>query len=562
MTLQDTLKTWMREVLELPAEADFSVEHPANMAFGDYSTNVAMVLAKTEKKNPLTLAEEYAEKLRANKLQEIETISAVKPGFINMTLTKEVFRDVVEKIKEIGPHYGDHVRLSGKRMIVEYTQPNPFKEFHIGHMMNNVIGESVSRILEAHGTEVTRATYHGDVGIHVAKAVWGLQNMEVGADMTVKDMGQAYALGDKMFTENEEIKKEITALNKKIFEQSDDKVNALYDAGLKTSLAYFEDMYARLGSTFNFHFYESESGPIGTELVREYLKTGLFEKSEGAVVFKGEQYGLHTRVFLNSEGLPTYEAKELGLMQIKKDLISFDLSITVTANEQDAFFKVVEKAEEFVFPELTGHLLHLSHGMMKLPSGKMSSRTGTVVTAESLIDQVKEAASIKMNARALSEVEKDITAEMVALAALKFTILRQAIGGDIIFDLDQALSLEGDSGPYLQYATVRAKTLVRKACDVITPSTALPKGWQTTNLERLLQRYPHIVMRAGLEYAPHALVTYLLELGSEFNSFYNTGKIIDETSAEAPYKLAITQAFVHIMTAGLTLLGIQIPVEM
>ncbi len=570
MTLQDTLKKWIGETLELTATedgvgfaVDFTVEHPQNMAFGDYSTNVAMVCAKSAHKNPIALADEFAEKLRAKKLQEVETITAVKPGFVNFTLKPEVFREVVEKIGEMGVHFGDHTRLSGQRMIVEYTQPNPFKEFHIGHMMNNAIGESVSRILEAHGTEVIRATYHGDVSMGIAKAVWGLQSMETGTDMTVHEMGQAYALGAKMFEENEEVKKEITAINKKIYERTDDAVNALYDAGRQTSLDYFEKMYARLGSHFDFHFFESVAGLIGKNIVLEFLEKGVFEKSDGAVVFRGEQYGLHIRVFINSEGIPTYEAKEIGLMQIKKDTCGpFDLSVTVTDNEQDGFFNVVEKAEGFVFPELAGHVLHLSHGKLKLPTGKMSSRTGSVVTAEAMIDQVKEVANIKMNARALSEVEKDATAEMVALGALKFTILRQAIGGDIIFDLEQALSLEGDSGPYLQYSTVRAKTLVRKACDVVTASSELPADWHTTNLERLLQRYPQVVMRAGLDYAPHHIVTYLLELASEFNSFYNTGKIVDPENPHAPYKLAVTQAFVNVMTAGLTLLGIAVPVEM
>ena len=562
MTTNDALKKWTRETLEIKGEMDFGLEHPVNMAFGDYSTNVAMVCAKQYKKNPFELAEEFAVKLREKGNNEVEKVEAVRPGFINLILKKEVFQDVVEKILEIGTHYGDHVRLSGQKMIVEYTQPNPFKEFHIGHLMNNVIGESITRILEAHGTEITRATYHGDVGIHVAKAIWGMQSMETGSDMTVKEMGQAYALGANMFETNEEIKKEITALNKKIYEQSDDEVTALYDAGLKTSLEYFEKMYKRLGSVFNYHFYESESGPIGAEIVKENIKTGIFEKSDEAVIFKGEKYGLHTRVFLNREGLPTYEAKELGLVEIKKDLIDFDLSITITATEQDSFFKVVEKAETLVFSDLEGRVLHLSHGMMKLPGGKMSSRTGNVLTAENMIDIVKVAASMKIQSRALSEFEKETTAEIVALAALKFTILRQAIGGDIVFDVDEALSLEGDSGPYLQYATVRAKTLIRKACDVVKPSTVFPADWQTTNLERLLQRYPSVVLRAGQEYAPHILVTYLLQLSSEFNSFYATGKIIDAENTHAPYKLAITQSFVNIMTAGLNLLGIAVPIEM
>lgn len=561
MTLQTTIKQWIASTLSI--DDDVVLEYPGDISHGDFATNSALVYAKQYGKNPRELAGEFVEKLNASKLPEIASIEIAGPGFINFKLTSEVFGNVVEKIVAVGKTFGNHTRLSGQRVIVEYTQPNPFKEFHIGHLMNNIIGESVSRLFEAHGTEVIRATYHGDVGLHVAKALWGLKSMEVGTEMSAHVLGTAYATGAKLFKESEVVKNEIVALNKVIYDRTDPDINMLYDTGREVSLNYFESLYKRLGSNFDFHFYESETAPIGKALVEEYLKTDVFEESEGAVIYRGEKHGLHTRVFLSREHIPTYETKELGLIALKREKVgSFDMSVTITANEQNAFFAVVEKAIEEVFPELSARLLHLSHGMMKLPSGKMSSRTGDVVTAEAMIENVKEAAKMKIKPGVFSAAQQDDIAEKVALAALRYTILRQSIGGDIIFDINQALSLEGDSGPYLQYATVRASTLIKKAKGVVSISTVLPEAWQTTHIERLLQRYPRIIDRAGREYAPHQLVTYLTELAGAFNSFYGSHKIIDAEDPTSGYRLATTEAFVDVMTSGLDLLGIQIPDEM
>lgn len=561
MTLRATIKQWIATTLSI--DDDVTLEYPGDTTHGDFATNVALIYAKQYGKNPRELAGEFVERLLANKLPEIASIETAGPGFINFKLTPEVFGNVIEKIVAVGKTFGNHTRLSGQRIVVDYTQPNPFKEFHIGHLMNNIIGESVSRLFEAHGTEVIRTTYHGDVGLHVAMAIWGLQSMEIGTEMDAHMLGKAYATGAKLFKENEEVKKEIIALNKVVYDRSNPDVNVLYDTGREVSLNYFESLYKRLGSNFDFHFYESETAPIGKALVEEYLKTDVFEESEGAVIYRGEKHGLHTRVFLTSGGIPVYEAKELGLNALKKEKIGdFDLSVTITANEQNAFFSVVEKAVEEVFPDLGAKLLHLSHGMMKLPSGKMSSRTGDVVTAESMIETVKESARMKLKEGVHSHEQREDIAEKVALAALRYTILRQSIGGDIIFDINQALSLEGDSGPYLQYASVRASTLLKKAGGLVEVSPVLPADWQTTHIERLLQRYPRIIDRAGREYAPHQLVTYLTELAGSFNSFYGSHKIIDASDPTSGYRLAITKAFVDVMSSGLHLLGIEIPQEM
>ncbi len=526
------------------------LNYPAQMQMGDISTNISMLYAKQLGKNPFELAEEIKNKFDLEKIK----VEAVNPGFLNFFFSPEYFTENVSKIIKEGNNFGKNQNLLGQKTIIEYTDPNPFKEFHIGHLMPNVIGESISRILEKNGAEIQRANYQGDVGLHVAKAVWA---MKKGTDLM-----QAYALGHKAYEEDEEAKKEIIEINKKIYDRSDEVINELYESGRQKSLLYFEVMYKILGTKFDHYFFESEVADFGKETVLKNVG-GVFEESEGAIVFKGENHDkkLHTRVFINKEGLPTYEAKELGLAKLKYDTYPYDTSIVITGNEINEYFKVLLKAMSLVFPELAVKTKHISHGMLKLSEGKMSSRTGNVITATTLINQVTEKILEKMKDGEIPESEKGIIAEIVGLGAIKYTILRQAIGGDIIFDFDKSISFEGDSGPYLQYATVRANSILNKASN-ISASEKLPDGWQTANLERLLERFEGIVERAGVEYAPHHITTYLTELAGEFNSFYASGKIIDEADNASGYKLSLTKAFVHIMTSGLDLLGIRVPEKM
>jgi arginyl-tRNA synthetase len=548
MNIQQKIKNWIKETLQI--KEDFVLAHPKDIKNGDYSLF-------SSSKNP----EQDLEKLSENKLKEIDKIEAVG-NFINFYLSKEFFADSVKEI--LGEEkYGENNLFKGQRILIDHTQPNPFKEFHIGHLMNNAVGESVSRILSANGAKAIAVGYHGDVGLHVSKAIWGkMQKPEL-------PWGEAYAFGTKNYDEN---KKEITEINIKISEETDDKINKLYEEGRKYSLDFFKSIYKRLDSHFDHHFYESEAGKVGKKIVLENVPK-IFEKSEGAIIFRGENFEpkTHTRVFINSDGIPVYEAKEIGLAELKKEKYKYDQSITVTANEQDSFFDVVEVAIGEVFPELKGKLHHLSHGMLRFPSGKMSSRTGDIITAGSLIEQVKEKILDKIKDREFSDEEKNSIAEIVAIGAIKYSILRQAIGRDIIFDFDKSISFEGDSGPYLQYACVRANSVLEKVKNYTTlkkprgtldMSKAAFDTWKTTELEKYLYRFPEVVERAGREYAPHYIVTYLTELASIFNSFYSKEKIIDENDPSSPYKITLTAATANILKSGLHLLGIKVPERM
>lgn len=520
-------------------EMEFSLEHPADVKMGDYSTNVAMVLAKNAKSNPRELAGKIVEEINKNLPEEIQKVESAGPGFINFYLSPVFFSQSTNNIIA-EKNFGETIYLKNKKFFIEHTQPNPFKEFHVGHLMNNTIGEAIVRIVRANGGQVNAVSYHGDKGLHVAKALWGY--------MKSGDWGTSYAYGNKAFDDDENAKKEIIDINKKVYDGSDAKINEIYQQGTEKSFAMFELMYDRLGSKFDGHFLESDAGEIGKKIVSDNVGKVFDQGDGGAIVFKGEKYGLHTRVFLNGEGLPTYEAKEVGLAKIKRDKYKYDQSITITGNEQNDFFKVTEVAIGKVFPELEGKLKHFSHGMLRLPTGKMSSRTGDVITAESLIEMLKD------------KVKGD---ERVAIGAIKYMILRQSVGGDIIFDIDKSVSTEGDSGVYLQYSYARAHSILEKAKEEkIKPDASILAGWATTEVEKLLYRFPEVVLRAGEEFAPHYIVNYLTELARAYNSFYGNNLIVKAGDDTSPYKVALSEAFATVMKNGLTILGIQAPERM
>jgi arginyl-tRNA synthetase len=564
------------------------LDRPGELSHGDYSTNVAMLLAPKLGVKPIDLANEIVIKLQ-DKILGVKKVEVAGPGFINFYLEEETNLNLIKEIfdnKSGGLNYGKSDLHTGKKIVYEYTDPNPFKQFHIGHLMSNAIGESVSRLAEYSGAIVKRYCYQGDVGRHVAFTFYGfdLLKSEEGAvwpsdDMSLSEkvsfLGKIYAKGATHFKDHPEDEEKVQEINKKIYDKSDEEINKLYDFGRKWSLEHFEEIYKVLGTKFNEYFYESESSVVGLEEVKKALKVGVFEESEGAVIFKGENYGLNTRVFINKFGLPTYEAKELGLALLKDKREPFDISYTITANEQDNVLAVSYKAIEQIYPEIAKKNFHISHGMLRLTTGKMGSRTGNVITGESMIDDMTDMALEKMKEREIPEEERKEIAQQIAVAAIKYTILRQTIGRDIIFDAQKSLSFEGDSGPYLQYSCVRAKSVLDKAekqgivvgFDSIGTSSIKDLNicqldWAGGKLEKILVRFPEILLRSEKEHAPHHIGQYLLDLASEFNSFYANTQIIVEGDVLTPYKLALTKATLIVLTNGLDVLGIKVPSRM
>ncbi|OGG49158.1 arginine--tRNA ligase [Candidatus Kaiserbacteria bacterium RIFCSPLOWO2_12_FULL_52_8] len=524
----------------------FTVERPAESTHGDYAINAAFVAAKQLGKSPHEVAKDIAPIL---KISVHEDIKVSETGFINITLSRETIALAVAEASAQGDEWGKGTVNANQRVMVEYTDPNPFKEMHIGHLMSNTIGESVSRLIANEGATVTRACYSGDVGPHVAKAIWALRKSCTTDPQTAGDLSGAYVEGNRAYETSPEAKAEIDALNQALYVGDDLTLMEFWSKGRALAIEAFERVFKILGTHFDYYFFESETAESGMRIVRDGIEKGIFEESEGAVIYKGEKEGLHTLVFITSRGTPTYEAKEIGLAFLKEERVQTDRSIVLTGMEQIGHFKIVLAALKKIAPLIAAKTTHVPHGLLSLSTGKMSSREGNVITATELIHEV-----------ILRSSEKNpdpLIAEQVAIGAIKYMILRQAPGSGIIFDEEKSLSLEGDSGPYLQYALVRARKILTYAA---TGGEGSDEPGAPYAIERLILHFPEVVARAARELAPNILTTYLTELAAAWNNFYATEQVLG--SPEEAYKQRVTRAFANTMTNGLKLLGIPTPERM
>src|SRR3989338_9166578 len=403
--------------------------------------------------------------------------------------------------------------------------------------------------------------------MHVAKALYGTELKIKSEKLKVDDLqkrplrervkvlGEAYVQGAAAFEESEAAKQEITDINRRVFAK-DPSIMPLYEAGRKWSLEAFEVIYKRLGTKFDFYYFESEVGESGKKLVLEFLKKGVFEKSDGAIIFRGEKMGLHNRVFINSLGLPTYEAKEMGLAPTKYKDFPYDVSIIVTGNEVSAYFKVVLAALSRVSLDLTKKTTHIGHGMVRLPEGKMSSRTGNIKTGEWLLDETK-----KRLLEAYPSMQESI-AEKVAVGAVKYALLRVGVGRDIVFNFDSSLSFEGESGPYLQYTYARTQSVLIKSKVQLKINDQRPTTDEELLVLRLLYRFPEIAGEAAENYAPSTLCTYLFDLAQAFNLFYQKDPILSAEEKTRELRIVLTKRVGEVLKTGLHLLGIAAPGRM
>jgi arginyl-tRNA synthetase len=541
------------------SEVDFSIEHPADLAHGDYASNVAMVIAKEVGQSPRVIAEQLLAGLEGQ-IEYVDHLEIAGPGFINLYLARDFFVGEVARINESGDEWGGNETEKGEVVLFEYTSPNLFKPLHVGNLVGNIIGESTSRLFELSGADVKRLNYPSDIGLTVAKGVWGLKTSGDNPG-DIKALGEAYRLGNEAYETDVEAKVEIETINKALYERSDDTLNALRDAGIVTSKQRLSELCEMLGTHFDAEILESQASAIGTEIVKANIGK-VFAESQGAVVYEGEKVGLHTRVFLNSKGLPTYEAKDVGNFTLKQESYpAWTRYIVVTANEQQEYFKVLYSAIKELYPDLGEKSLeHISTGFLTLTTGKMSSRKGNVLTGESLLDDMQLSAREKAENSRTDNIDE--LTEMVAVAALKYQILRQGPGSNIMFDKEKSLSFEGDSGPYLQYTHARICSVLEKSKEAgLAGDFKLPPE-TPYEIEKIVYQFPEVIETALKERAPHKVVGYLTELAGAFNSFYAQEKIADPEDIHAPYKIALAEAVKTTLKNGLWVLGIKAPEKM
>lgn len=554
----------LKKTLEGLVEA-YHIEKPLTVEvtipdsdFGDASTNIALKLAPLVGSAPRQIAEELSRHLEEKGYRS----EVAGPGFINIRFSVgQLWHQSLER---------DITIYDKTSVIVEYSCPNYFKEIHAGHLYQTILGDSIARLIERQGAVVHRTNFGADVGLSAARALWGIiQHLggehpeklsEIPVDQRTRFIAERYKTGAEAdSSDNAGASTEIRELNKRIYalhaqNDTESDLARIYFECRDWCKEYFLSVYAQLRvHEFEKYYPESTTEQRGLQEVRSALATGIFMESDGAVIFPGEEYGLHTRVFVTKEGLPTYETKDLGLLMTQKDDFNFSMRILITGSEQREYMKVVWTAADMISQGMLSANTHITNGLIRFGDGKkMSSRLGNVMSALEVLAVVRELVGES------GDNERD---ERITLGAVKYELLKHRIGSDIAFDPNQSVSLQGDSGPYLQYALVRARSIMEKAdLQPLSELDAASLNESERGLLRKLAQYQYILAHAAFSHAPQHICAYLYELAQEFNRFYEINKVIG--SAEEAQRLALIRVYVDTLTDGLGLLGIHAPETM
>ena len=556
--LEQMILAVVRDIYGVDTEVELTRPEPK---FGDYATNVALQLAKQVGKNPREIGEALAIHVR-ERSSHIAEVAVAGPGFLNITLTDEALLGVT-KPDQAKP-------LTGKKVLVEYSDPNPFKPLHAGHLYTTLVGDTIARLVERAGAETIRLNFGGDVGLHVGKTMWAIVRTlggeypeklrEIEPHDRAVWLGNRYVEGNQAYDSDETAKRDIVDVNKRIYAVHEEKdydsaFAKIYWECREWSYEYFRELYRRLEvAPFDRFIPESEVTPLGVQEVQLGLERGVYSESDGAVVYRGDETkGLHTRVFINSEGIPTYETKDVGLSLTKWNDYAFDESIIITDFSQAQYMQVVLAAISALAPKPAARTVHLTHGRVKLAGGiKISSRKGNGPSALDILQGARDAAE----ASGVNATEETI------LAAVKYAFTRVRVGGDIVYDPTESVALEGNSGPYLQYAHARARSILSKAEKQTEDGRRRTEELQSDErlLVRKLTEYPEVIAKATTELMPHHICTYLYELAQEFNRFYEKNRVIGDD--REPLRLHLVEIYAETLKSGLEHLGIHAPERM
>ena len=512
--------------------------------FGDITTNVAMQLAKPLSKNSREIALEITDALKQT--GQFEKVEVAGPGFINITLSPDVLLSQISR--------EPNAIRAGQTTVAETNNPNPFKAMHIGHAFNSILGDTVANLLAVSGANVYRVSYHGDVGLHVGKSMYALLRFADGDFSKIENIDEAernsfmskmYAEGSRAYKEDDAAKAEINDLAEQSFEPKSALYIQIYDLCKKWSFEQIDRLVARLGNQPTvYRFLESDADYRGVEIVKNNTPK-VFKESDGALVFEGSKYGSFDNVFVSSNGRGLYAARDLGLMVLKNEQFHPEKSYIVTAEEQRDYFKGVIAAAGLVWPDKKDVTVNISTGTVKLTTGKMSSRDGDVVEISWLFDEF---------AKAIKERGGEAADEIIA-GALRYQFLRVKIGSDVVFDINEAVSLTGNTGSYLQYAHARAKGILSKApAEFIRPTKVMPED---KLLVRKLGEYSEVVDRAVQALEPHHICNYLFELAQEFNRYYEKNQVVGSDLEQ--HRVGLVNLYADTLKAGLTILGIGAP---
>ncbi len=533
------------------------LEFPPDQEMGDYAFP-CFSLAKDFKKAPPIIAKELVGKL--GKIQGVKSIKATGP-YVNFFIDETILaKDTLGKIQKEKNRYGS-IKYSDQKVMVEFSQANTHKAFHIGHIRGTSLGESLARIMESCGDSVVRANYQGDTGMHVAKWIWCYTKYHKD-EKPKKDeswIAGIYVEAVRKLAENPDLQEEVDEINRKLDEGKDKTLNELWQETRKDSLAAFEVIYKDLNTHFDEYFFESQLEKRGKEVAKELVDMKIAEVDDGATIINLEKYDMGVWVLLRADGTALYSTKDLALAEKKFKDHKIEKAIYVVGSSQTLHLQQLFKTLELMKFKQAKNCYHVPVTEVRLPTGKMSSRTGENILysdfKKELVENAKE--EIRKRYEDLSVKELEHRSLAVAIAALKYSMLKQDTYKPIIFNKEEAMRFEGDTGPYLLYAYARSRSILEKA------KFDMKKKYTVTNLtkeEKVLiahmTRLPDAVMQAYKNLAPGTIANYANELAQAFNEFYHTCPVIG--SKEEQFRLVLVESFSQVLKNALNLLGIDV----
>ena len=538
---------------------------------GDY-TLVTFPLLRITHTSPDACGDAIGTWLTAN-VPEISAFNSVK-GFLNLSFSQVYWNEVLADIAS-APAFGQ-LPSTGKRIMVEFSSPNTNKPLHLGHIRNNLLGDSVSRILKACGNEVIKSTIVNDRGVHICKSMYAWEKCFNGAtpESTGKKgdhlVGDCYVAYAKMEKEHPEI---IDEVHKMLvdWEAGDPHVRELWSMMNGWVYKGFDETYKALGISFDQVDHESETYLLGKELVQKGLDMGVFEKeADGSVWCDLTADGLDRKLVLRGDGTSVYITQDLGTAERRFNTYKLDSHVYVVGNEQDYHFQVLKLILGKLGFDWATRIYHLSYGMVELPEGKMKSREGTVVDADDLIQNMYEEARRTSEESGkladMSDEEKDRLFHMIGLGALKYFIIKVDPKKTMLFNPKESIDFNGNTGPFIQYTHARICSILRKAEAGFGPADIGPQvqaSAKEIRLVKLLSQFPGKVAESGASLSPAIIANYAFELAKEFNQYYHETPILkEENPALLRYRLVLISIIASTLRTAMGLLGIELPERM
>ncbi len=591
MKIELALKKAIQQALSaLYNVADEVVLQPTKKDFEGNYTYVVFPLVKSLRKNPAELGNALGQYIKGN-TDFIESFNVVQ-GFLNIVLKNEVWIDTLNGI--LAEENFGVFPANGKSVMVEFSSPNTNKPLHLGHLRNDFLGESVSSILKASGYNVAKTCLVNDRGVHICKSMlayqkWG--NNATPESLNLKGdhlAGKFYVEFDKAYkaeivqliaegkTEDEAKKNAPLMLETQEmlqkWEQGDAKTMDLWRKMNSWVFAGFDETYKKIGVSFDKVYYESNTYLLGKEVVEEGLAKGIFfKKDNGSVWIDLKEEGLDEKLVLRSDGTSVYITQDLGTTDLKFSDYHSDKSIWVVGNEQDYHFQVLFAIMKKLGRAYANGCYHLSYGMVDLPSGKMKSREGTVVDADELVTEMIETATESTRERGkiddFSKEEAENLFQMLALGALKYFLLKVEPKKRMLFNPAESIDFQGNTGPFIQYTHARICSILRKAESMQLPINQEVKSVELAKVETelifVLSEYPSAVLKAGEEYSPAVIASYVYELAKTFNQFYAEVSIMNETDSDKQqFRLSLIKVISETIFKATALLGIEVPNRM